>query len=63
MQLCDKITGNGKVLYVSGEESAEQVKIRADYYDKKAKEQSKEVERLRQEREKIREETYGNVWK
>lgn len=35
----------------------------ADYYDKKAKEQSKEVERLRQEREKIREETYGNVWK
>lgn len=30
LQLCDKITGNGKVLYVSGEESAEQVKIRAD---------------------------------
>lgn len=30
LELCDKITGNGKVLYVSGEESAEQVKIRAD---------------------------------
>ncbi|MGN1328041.1 MAG: DNA repair protein RadA [Clostridia bacterium] len=30
LQLCDKITGAGKVLYVSGEESAEQVKIRAD---------------------------------
>ena len=30
MQLCDKIKGEGKVLYVSGEESAEQVKIRAD---------------------------------
>lgn len=30
MELCDKITGTGKVLYVSGEESAEQVKIRAD---------------------------------
>lgn len=30
LQLCDKITGTGKVLYVSGEESAEQVKIRAD---------------------------------
>ena len=28
--LCDNITGNGKVLYISGEESAEQVKIRAD---------------------------------
>ena len=30
MQLCDKIKGEGKVLYVSGEESAEQIKIRAD---------------------------------
>ena len=30
LQICDKIPGEGKVLYVSGEESAEQVKIRAD---------------------------------
>ncbi len=30
LEVCDKIEGNGKVLYVSGEESAEQVKIRAD---------------------------------
>ena len=30
LELCDKITGNGKVLYISGEESAEQVKLRAD---------------------------------
>ncbi|MBQ3409504.1 MAG: DNA repair protein RadA [Clostridia bacterium] len=30
LQLCDKINGNGKVLYVSGEESAEQIKLRAD---------------------------------
>ena len=30
MQICDKIEGEGKVLYVSGEESAEQIKIRAD---------------------------------
>ena len=30
LELCDKITGTGNVLYVSGEESAEQVKIRAD---------------------------------
>jgi len=30
LQICDKICVNGKVLYVSGEESAEQVKIRAD---------------------------------
>ena len=30
LQICDKIKGEGKVLYVSGEESAEQVKIRAD---------------------------------
>ena len=30
LQLCNTIKGEGKVLYVSGEESAEQVKIRAD---------------------------------
>lgn len=30
LELCDKITGEGKVLYVSGEESAEQIKLRAD---------------------------------
>ena len=30
LELCDKITGGGKVLYISGEESAEQVKLRAD---------------------------------
>lgn len=30
LQMCDKIKGEGKVLYVSGEESAEQIKIRAD---------------------------------
>ena len=30
LQICDKINGEGKVLYVSGEESAEQIKIRAD---------------------------------
>lgn len=30
LQICDKIKGNGKVLYVSGEESAEQIKLRAD---------------------------------
>ena len=30
LQLCDKIHGEGKVLYVSGEESAEQIKLRAD---------------------------------
>lgn len=30
LQLCNKITGEGKVLYVSGEESAEQIKLRAD---------------------------------
>ena len=28
--MCDKIQGEGSVLYVSGEESAEQIKIRAD---------------------------------
>ena len=30
LQLCDKMGGEGKVLYVSGEESAEQIKLRAD---------------------------------
>lgn len=30
LQLCDKLKVEGKVLYVSGEESAEQIKIRAD---------------------------------
>ncbi len=30
LQICNKIKGNGKVLYVSGEESAEQIKLRAD---------------------------------
>ncbi len=30
LQLCNKMSGDGKVLYVSGEESAEQIKIRAD---------------------------------
>lgn len=30
LQICDKIKGEGKVLYVSGEESADQIKIRAD---------------------------------
>jgi len=30
LQLCDKVKGEGKVLYVSGEESAEQIKLRAD---------------------------------
>ena len=30
LQLCDKIKAEGDVLYVSGEESAEQIKIRAD---------------------------------
>ena len=30
LQLCNKIHGEGKVLYVSGEESAEQIKLRAD---------------------------------
>ena len=29
-KICDKIKGDGKVLYVSGEESAEQIKLRAD---------------------------------
>lgn len=30
LQLCDKVKGEGKVLYVSGEESPEQIKLRAD---------------------------------
>jgi len=30
LQICDKVKGEGKVLYVSGEESAEQIKIRAE---------------------------------
>ena len=30
LQICDKFNADGKVLYVSGEESAEQIKIRAD---------------------------------
>jgi len=30
LQICDKIKTDGKVLYVSGEESAEQIKLRAD---------------------------------
>ncbi|MCI8273651.1 MAG: DNA repair protein RadA [Clostridia bacterium] len=30
LQLCEKVQGEGNVLYVSGEESAEQIKLRAD---------------------------------
>ena len=30
LQVCDKMQGEGKVLYISGEESAEQVKIRSE---------------------------------
>ncbi len=30
LQICDKVKVDGKVLYISGEESAEQIKIRAD---------------------------------
>ena len=30
LQICDKVKIDGKILYVSGEESAEQIKIRAD---------------------------------
>lgn len=33
LQICDKVKGEGKVLYVSGEESAEQIKLRADRLD------------------------------
>lgn len=35
----------------------------AEYYDKMVKEQSKEINRLRQETEKIRKDTYGDVFK
>ena len=35
LQICNKIKTTGKVLYVSGEESAEQVKLRADRLDVK----------------------------
>ena len=38
LQLCDKVKGEGKVLYVSGEESAEQIKLRADRLDVKSEE-------------------------
>lgn len=30
LQICDKVKAGGKILYISGEESAEQIKIRAD---------------------------------
>ena len=30
LQICDKVKVDGKILYVSGEESAEQIKLRAD---------------------------------
>lgn len=30
LQICDKVKGEGSVLYVSGEESAEQIRLRAD---------------------------------
>lgn len=30
LQICNKVNLNGKILYVSGEESAEQIKLRAD---------------------------------
>jgi len=30
LQICNNIKGDGQVLYVSGEESAEQIKLRAD---------------------------------
>lgn len=30
LQICNKVHGDGKVLYVSGEESAEQIKLRSD---------------------------------
>ena len=33
LQICNKVKGEGKVLYVSGEESAEQIKLRADRLD------------------------------
>lgn len=37
LQICDKVHGEGKVLYVSGEESAEQIKIRADRLELKSR--------------------------
>lgn len=30
LQICDKIKTDGKILYISGEESGEQIKLRAD---------------------------------
>mgnify|MGYP000646408504 FL=1 len=38
LQLCEKVQGEGKVLYVSGEESAEQIKLRADRLEVKNEE-------------------------
>ena len=38
LQLCEKVQGEGKVLYVSGEESAEQIKLRADRLEVKSEE-------------------------
>ena len=38
LQLCEKVQGEGKVLYVSGEESAEQIKLRADRLNIKSEE-------------------------
>ena len=38
LQLCEKVQGEGKVLYVSGEESAEQIKLRADRLNVKSEE-------------------------
>lgn len=36
---------------------------KAEYYDNLVKQQSKEINRLRQETEKIRKDTYGDVFK
>ena len=38
LQICNKVKGEGKVLYVSGEESAEQIKLRADRLEVKSEE-------------------------
>ena len=38
LQLCEKVQGEGTVLYVSGEESAEQIKLRADRLEVKNEE-------------------------
>ena len=38
LQLCEKVNGEGKVLYISGEESAEQIKLRADRLEVKNEE-------------------------